>query len=91
METIFNVIHPFFNQYQWHLYKRSNTLCYRNPYKTSADEFVVTLLPKTNEIEITVPLDEVLYKNTFNNYTLDSIGAYVQMHLNYYHNRLQKN
>jgi hypothetical protein len=83
METIFNVINPFFQASQWHLQKKENTICYK--YKT--DEFIINLLPKTNELEITVPLNDVAYKNTFNNYNLNIISEYLKMHLNYYHTK----
>jgi hypothetical protein len=78
METIFNVINPFFSQ-KWKLYKQAeNTLCYRN----QADEFVVTMFPTTGGIEIKIPLKEVVYKNTF--YNINTAIEYMKMHLNYY-------
>jgi len=78
METIFNVINPFFSQ-KWKFCKQAeNTICYRN----KTDEFVVTMLPKTGGIEITIPLKEVVYKNTF--YNLNTAIEYMKMHLNYY-------
>jgi hypothetical protein len=84
METIFNVIHPFFVKNKWNLHQKGNTFCYKN----TSDEFIIKHLPQTNEIEITVPLYDVAYKNTFNNYNVNTVSEYVKMHLNYYkHNR----
>ena len=79
LETLLNVIHPFFTAKKWQPYQQDNTIYYRN----KRDEFIITLLPKTNEIEITIPLHEVLYKNKF--YNLNTAVEYVKMHLNYYH------
>jgi len=78
METIFNVIHPFFVENKWQSCKKANTVSYRN----KTDEFIVTVLPKTAEIEITIPLHEVVYKNKFN--TIPTAIDYLKMHLNYY-------
>jgi hypothetical protein len=93
IETIFNVIHPFFVQNKWRMYKKDNTLCYsKQSSSNQPDEFIIKHIPKTNEIEITVPLNEVDYKNKFNNTNPDVITNmvvdYVKMHLNYYHSRL---
>jgi hypothetical protein len=82
METLFNVINPFFTQNKWQPHKKDNNTVY---YRNKCDEFVITVLPKTNEIEITIPLHEVLYKNKF--YNLNVAVEYVKMHLNYYHIR----
>ena len=79
METIFNVIHPFFVETKWKSCKKANTVSYQN----QTDEFIVTVLPQTAEIEITVPLDEVRYKNKFT--ALPTAIDYLKMHLNYYH------
>jgi hypothetical protein len=81
METIFNVINPFFAGNQWQLNRNINTMFYRN----KTDEFVITLLPSTGGIEVTVPLNKVCYKNTF--YTLNTVVDYVKMHVNYYQTR----
>ena len=87
METLFNVINPFFDQNHWQLYKQDNSLCYINPIRDRiADEFIITLIPKTNEFEITVPLNEVLYKNKLTN--VKTAIDYIKMHLNYYHDRV---
>jgi len=84
METIINVINPFFATKHWQIYKeKENTFCYRQ----RADEFIVTLLPQTAEIEITVPLNEVRYKNRFNKVNTEAAIDYIKMHLNYYHNK----
>jgi hypothetical protein len=88
METIFNIIHPFFDKTQtqtqtqtrWQCQKKENTLLYKCIHK--CDEFIITVLPKTAEIEITVPLHQVQYKNKFTN--VESAIDYVKMHLNYY-------
>jgi hypothetical protein len=81
MDTLFNNIHPFFVSKQWLLQKKDNTLCYH--YHN--DEFRITLLPKTDQIEITVPLNEVFYKNKCNGIT--SAIDYIKMHLQYYHTK----
>jgi hypothetical protein len=87
MDTLFNVINPFFDRNNWRMYKKDNTLCYSHPFTDRiADEFIITLLPKTNELEITVPLNDVLYKNKFINSTIAI--DYIKMHLNYYHARV---
>ena len=89
METIFNVIHPLFVENNWLIQKKENTLCYsKQSSSNQPDEFIIKHLPKTNEIEITVPLNEVDYKNTFNNTAMNTVVDYVKMHLNYYHTRL---
>ena len=81
METLINCIHPFFDQNKWQLLKKGeNTAFYK--YKTKYDEFIINFLPKTNEIEITIPLNEVSYKNKF--YNVDTAINYLKMHLNYY-------
>jgi hypothetical protein len=81
METILTIINPFFVSNQWQLQQKDNTLC----YQYNKDEFVITLLPKTNEIEITIPLNEVRYKNKFKGVT--TAIDYIKMHLDYYHLR----
>jgi hypothetical protein len=78
MESLLTVIDPIFAANQWQMYKKENTVCYRN----KQDEFKIALLPKTAEYEITVPLGEVVYKNKF--YKLDTAVDYMKMHLNYY-------
>ena len=78
MESLLTVINPIFDASQWQLYKKENTICYRH----KQDEFTISLLPKTSEYEITVPLNEVVYKNKF--YKLDTAVDYMKMHLNYY-------
>ena len=86
METILNMIHPIFTNKssleKWLPHIKSNTI----RYQRSCDEFVITYLPKTGEFEITVPLKDVFYKNKFTNLT--TAAEYIQMHLNYYQNRL---
>lgn len=78
METILNVIHPLFIEKQWRGFKTDNSVSYWN----HADEFIIKLLPQTAEIEITIPLSEVRYKNKFN--TIPAAIDYLKMHLNYY-------
>jgi hypothetical protein len=78
MESLLNVIEPMFAANQWQMYKKENTICYRH----KQDEFKIALLPQTAEYEITVPLQDVLYKNKF--YNLSTAVDYMQMHLNYY-------
>ena len=82
LETIINVINPFFAAKQWEIKKKINTIYYSN----IKDEFVITLLPSTGGIEVTIPLNEVRYKNTF--YNINTVADYVKMHLNYYQNRM---
>jgi hypothetical protein len=81
MESLLTVINPIFTANQWQMYTKENTICYRH----KQDEFTIALLPKTAEYEITVPLNEVLYKNKF--YKLDTAVDYMKMHLNYYYTR----
>ena len=78
METIFKAINPFFDENKWQSYKKANTLSYQN----QTDEFIVSVLPQTAEIEITVPLHEVRYKNKFT--VVATAIDYLKMHLNYY-------
>jgi hypothetical protein len=78
MESLLTVIEPIFAPNKWQMYKKENTICYRN----KQDEFKIALLPKTSEYEITVPLREVFYKNKF--YNLTTAVDYMKMHLNYY-------
>ena len=78
METIFKAINPFFDENKWQSCKKANTVSYHN----QNDEFIVTVLPHTAEIEITVPLDEVRYKNKFT--VIPTAIEYLKMHLNYY-------
>ena len=75
METFFTVIHPLFEGRKWRLDKKDNTVC----YKKACDEFMITMLPKTKELEITIPLRDAVYKNKFYNPT-DAL-EYVKMHL----------
>jgi len=81
MESLLTVINPIFAANQWKMYKKENTIYYRN----KEDEFKIALLPQTAEYEITIPLNEVLYKNKF--YQLDKAVDYMKMHLNYYYSR----
>ena len=78
METIFKAINPFFDENKWQSYKKANTLSYQN----QTDEFIVSVLPQTAEIEITVPLHEVRYKKKFT--VIPTAIDYLKMHLNYY-------
>ena len=78
MESLLTVIEPIFARNQWKMYKKENTVCYRN----QKDEFKIALLPRTAEYEITIPLHEVLYINKF--YKLDMAADYMKMHLHYY-------
>lgn len=85
METLVNCIHPLFDETKWQLLKREeNTVYYR--YKpTYVVEFIIHLLPKTEEIEVSVPLNqEVLYKNKF--YNVNTAVDYIKMHINEYEN-----
>ena len=81
LETIINVINPFFAAKQWQINEKPNTIFYSN----KKDEFVITVLPNTGGIEVIVPLNEVRYKNTF--YAVNTVIDYVKMHLNYYQDR----
>ena len=78
MESLITVIDPIFDANQWQMYKSENAIYFRN----QNDEFKIAMLPKTAEYEITIPLQEVLYKNKF--YQLDTVVDYMKMHLNYY-------
>jgi hypothetical protein len=86
METLLNLVDPFFTRYEWRLQKNASAgnICYKN--KNPYDEFVIALLPRTHEISVIVPVDSVPYKQTFQ--TMATAVDYIQMHLNYYHKRI---
>ena len=87
METILNVINPFFAIYEWQLQNsNSGKICYKN--KTPYDEFVIAMLPQTREISVIVPVDSVPYKQTFQ--TVATVVDYIKMHLDYYQQRIRK-
>ena len=73
MDTFISVIHPFFEQKKWRCTEKQNSFCYQK----ASNEFSITLFK--NELEITVPLSEVLYKQKFNNPNV--AAEYVKMHL----------
>ena len=81
METLLNVIDPFFASYNWNRFQtNNNAVCYKNqnPY----DEFVIKMVPRSHEISVSVPVDSVLYKQTFQ--TVSTAIEYITMHLDYY-------
>jgi hypothetical protein len=75
METILTIINPFFDKNTWQCYKKENTLSYRK----REDEFIISLLPNTGEIKVSVPLREVIYYNKF--YNIEKATEYIKMHL----------
>ena len=81
METLINVIHPFFTATKWHCVKKENTVRYMHTDRIY-DEFIISLLPRTAEIEVSVPIADALYKKKFN--TKHNVVEYVKMHLDYY-------
>lgn len=95
IETLFNHIQNIFNNKgNWNKSQTTtNKVCFNNlssPY----DEYVIEK-QSSNEVTVSIPLNQVAYKKTFaitnaNNTINDSINAiidYVQMHLSYYENR----
>ena len=80
MDTIFNVMHPYFTQHRWRLSATTPaSLCYKNshPY----DDIIITM-PSNNIINVTVPVGKNPYRKTFKN--IDIAIEYVKMHLDYY-------
>jgi len=90
METLLNTLSPIFEQYKWQIKSNvdnnnNNKICYKSasPY----DEFIVEMIPKTNEIVTIVPvsnipLGSVPYKKTF--IDMNTAIDYMKMHLNHY-------
>jgi len=97
IETLFNHIQNIFNNKgNWNKSQTTtNKVCFNNlssPY----DEYVIEK-QSSNEVTVSIPLNQVAYKKTFSfinandsinaNNTINAIIDYVQMHLSYYENR----
>ena len=99
IETLFNHIQNIFNNKgNWNKSQTTtNKVCFNNlssPY----DEYVIEK-QSSNEVTVSIPLNQVAYKKTFAikninindsinaNNTINAIIDYVKMHLSYYENK----
>ena len=91
METLVNTISPIFKKYKFHstISNSHNKICYKNERTNPYDEFIVEILPKTNEIITIVPIGDIPYKKTFVN--MNTAIEYIKMHLDYYEKRVLTN
>ena len=97
METLVNTISPIFKKYNFHstisisnsISNNHNKICYKNEGTNPYDEFIVEILPKTNEIITIVPVGDIPYKKTFVN--MNTAIEYIKMHLDYYEKRVLTN
>lgn len=89
VDTLFNHVQQFFtNNNKWSSsIQTANKVSFNSKY-SPYDEYVIEN-PSTNEITVSIPLNEVAYKKSFSlrKDNINSIVDYVKMHLEYYENK----
>jgi len=79
--SLLNKLQPLFNTTKWHLSQTSaNKVCYNN-FQNPLDEYIIET-PSTHEIQVSIPINQVAYRNTF--FNMNEVINYVKMHLAYY-------
>lgn len=88
METLTNIINQEFMKHNCFTTTTKNNACYKvNNQTVPCDEFIIEYLPKTDEYNVTVPVNSVSYKKTFtetSETTINKMVDYLKMHLDYY-------
>jgi hypothetical protein len=80
LNNLISLVQPFFNKTNWQSSYTTDKVAFYNaiePY----DEYVIGFTP-LNEINVSVPIKSVAYKQTF--FNINDVVAYVKMHLDFY-------